>query len=771
MRYILYIKAWFDHVSGDGGIDALREALTEIVVAAFCVIGLIALVMAGVEVHLQGKTRVVIYYSAAYLPVLISFVFRRKLPFRFRINIVLLSLYALAVLILCGVGLSGAGIILLATFCVLTAAFQGVGPGLVSIGLSVAAIMGTGWAMSTGRLPIDIVAMTNSTRLEAWSMAVILFFLVVLIMVLCISLFQNSLQKTIDNLQEKKVLLQRTNQDLEEALRSSREKKAALKESEEFHKRLFEESPTALSLQDFSKVGAHVDTLLNKGVEDITGYLKTHGDEIKDLIKSVSITQVNLAAAELYGAGSRGRLLMGLESLIKSDDAQHFVDQIACFTSGEDRYEGEARKLNLQGETLDVIIRKTVLNREKNGLSKILVSVVDVTALYRAGREKQALEKQLNQTRKMETIGTLAGGIAHDFNNILFPISGHTEMLLAEMPEDSSHRKSLDQIYKGTQRAKELVKQILSFSRQEPGDLKIIKIQPILTEVLKLIRATIPATIEIRQDIDENCGPIKADPTQIHQILMNLFTNAWHAVEDGGCRDGVLAVSLSETEFGASGPQVCLVVRDTGTGIKGEIMDKIFDPFFTTKEQGRGTGMGLSVIHGIVSKMGGEIRVKSREGKGTAFHIYFPLEKGADQVAPGQAPVGLKGGNEHIFLIDDEKEVLSMETKMLERLGYAVSSCTDSNEALKIFQADPGAYDLVISDVAMPHIPGDALAVKLQNIRPDIPILLCTGYSRTVTEAKALDMGIRALLAKPVSMKELDRAVRDILDTPQPCQS
>ncbi len=760
MRLSFYIKTWFDHVSGDGGIDALRKALTEIVVAVFCVIGLLALVMAGVEVHLQGKTQVVLLYIGAYLPVLISFVFQRKIPFRYRINIVLLSLYALAVLILGGVGLSGAGIILLATFCVLAAAFQGVGPGFISIGMSMAAVMATGWAMSTGRLSVDIVAMTNSTRPEAWIMAAILFFLVAVIMVLCISLFQNSLQKTIDNLQEKKGLLQRTNQNLEDALKSSREKEAALKESEEFHKRLFEESPTALYLQDFSKVGGQVDTLLDGGVEDINGYLKTHGDETKDLVESVEITQVNRAAIELYKAGSRSRLLTGLGALIKSDDAQHFIDQITCFISGQDRYESEARNLDFQGNTLDVIIRKTVLNREKNGLSKILVSVVDVTALHRAGREKQELEKQLQQTRKMETMGTLAGGIAHDFNNILFPISGHTEMLLEDMPQDSPYRMSLDQIHSGTLRAKELVKQILSFSRQEPGDLRSIKVQHIVKEALKLIRATIPATIEIRKDITD-CRPVKADPTQIHQIVMNLCTNAWHAMEDGG---GVLTVSLREAKFESAGPHACLVVTDTGTGIKQEIIDKIFDPFFTTKEQGRGTGMGLSVIHGIVSKMGGGVRVKSREGHGTAFQIYFPLEKGDEEVIRIGDPVTLQGGKEHIFLIDDEECVISMETRMLERLGYQVSFCTDSNDALKHFQADPGKYDLVISDVAMPHMAGDTLVVKLRDIRPDIPILLCTGYSGTVSETKALDMGIQGLLTKPVSMRDLALGIRQILD-------
>jgi len=416
------------------------------------------------------------------------------------------------------------------------------------------------------------------------------------------------------------------------------------------------------------------------------------------------------------------------------------------------------------------MLRKTVIKREKNGLSKIIVSVTDVTDLQRSHREKAKLEQRLHQAQKMESIGTLAGGIAHDFNNILFPIVGYTEMLLEDTPEDSPTRDSLNQIHTSALRAKSLVKQILTFSRQESSELMLMKMQPIIKETLKLIRSTIPTTIEIKQDIHPDCGVIKADPTQIHQIIMTLATNAYHAMEETG---GELKVRLKEIELGEydilrtnmkPGIYACLTITDTGRGMDKELTRKIFDPFFTTKEKGKGTGMGLSVVHGIVTNMNGAIQVYSEPGEGTQFHVYLPVEKNFSEEQVTHSKIEIQGGTEQILLVDDEEAILSMEKRMLERLGYQVTSRFSSLEALEAFRSSPDKFDLVITDMAMPNMSGDKLSVELTKIRPDIPVLLCTGFSETMSEESAASLGIKGFLWKPIIMKDLAQKIREVLD-------
>jgi PAS domain S-box-containing protein len=399
----------------------------------------------------------------------------------------------------------------------------------------------------------------------------------------------------------------------------------------------------------------------------------------------------------------------------------------------------------------------------KNGSVSKLTICRDVT------RYKK-LETQLQQAQKMESIGTLAGGIAHDFNNILFPVLGYTEMLMEDVPEDSPFRDSLNEIYTGSLRARELVKQILTFSRQESGELKLMKIQHIVKEALKLIRSTIPTTIEIKLNINAECGVIKADPTKIHQIIMNLTTNAYHAMENSG---GELKVSLNEIRLGeldiinpdmTPGVYACLTIADTGKGMNKELTKKIFDPFFTTKGKGKGTGMGLSVVHGIVKNLGGAIHVYSEPGKGTKFHIYLPVIENSSEKQEIQAKELIQGGIEKVLLVDDEEAILTMEKLMLERLGYQVSSCTSSIDALETFRDNPDKFDLVITDMAMPNMSGDKLSAELIKIRSEIPTLLCTGFSETISEEKAASLGIKGFLLKPIVMKDFSQKIREVLD-------
>jgi PAS domain S-box-containing protein len=424
-----------------------------------------------------------------------------------------------------------------------------------------------------------------------------------------------------------------------------------------------------------------------------------------------------------------------------------------------------------QGQIINGLMSARTL--EIDDKNYLLAATQDLTEIKKNEKERLNLEIRLQQAQKMESIGTLSGGIAHDFNNILFPILGYTEMLLEDVPEDSIFRDSLNKIYAGGLRAKDLVKQILTFSRQGDHQLKLIKIQPIIKEALKLIRSAIPTNIDIRKDIQEDCGFVMADPIQIHQIIMNLTTNAYHAMKETG---GKITVTLKEFEFGKidlinpdmePGIYACLMIADTGIGMNQELTTKIFDPFFTTKEKGKGTGMGLAVVHGIVNSLGGAIQVYSEPGIGTEFKLYFPVKKISFEKQNIQDKESIHNGTENILLVDDEEDIVTMEKKMLERLGYQVTAHISSVEALEDFRTNPDKFDLVITDMAMPNLPGDKLAVELNKIRPGISILLCTGFSEIMSEEQAASLGITGFLMKPIIMKVFVKKIREILDKNQ----
>lgn len=391
----------------------------------------------------------------------------------------------------------------------------------------------------------------------------------------------------------------------------------------------------------------------------------------------------------------------------------------------------------------------------------------DITSRKRAEEENAKLQIQLSQSQKMEAIGTLAGGIAHDFNNILSVIIGYTDLaMLGELSEN----KNLEQVLTAAKRAKELVMQILAFSRQSQVEPIPLKIQPIINEGLKMLRSSIPTTISITQDISPNCGLIIADPTQIHQILMNLCTNAYHAMEDGG---GTLSVSL-QTAFVdpdsqkelldvRAGEYVLLTVKDTGTGIKPGILGKMFDPYFTTKERDKGTGMGLAIIHGIIKEYGGAIDVESYIGEGTVFKVYFPVAEMNIELDTTDTEK-LPEGKEQILFIDDEEVLAEMGKEMLESLGYHVTVKWNSIEALTTFQNTPNKFDMVITDQTMPYMTGADLARRMLQIRPDIPIILCTGYSNLIDESSAKAMGIKEFVFKPLSRESLAKLIRNVLD-------
>lgn len=402
-----------------------------------------------------------------------------------------------------------------------------------------------------------------------------------------------------------------------------------------------------------------------------------------------------------------------------------------------------------------VVQRKTVSLKE------------EIEERKHAEEKRIELEKQLRQAHKMESIGTLASGIAHDFNNILTIILGYAELASEEKDPDNLIQ-DLEEIKKGGERAKELVKQILEFSRKTEYSYQPILLSPIIKETLKMLRASIPATIDIKQQINSS-GRVLADPTQIHQIMMNLCINAYHAMRETG---GTLHVSASDIELSREdsgsgvppGKYLKIEVSDTGCGITEEIKDRIFDPYFTTKETGEGTGLGLAVVHGIIKNSNGHISVYSESGQGTSFHIYLPLVEQKAATLQGDSIVNsIAGSGERILIVDDEVQITEIIRRYLSAEGYCIATYTNSGEALEEFQKDPDQFDLIITDMTMPYMTGAELSQRLLSIRPDIPIILCTGQSEIIDRKKAYAMGIAIYLKKPVSKQDLVAAVRKAL--------
>jgi PAS domain S-box-containing protein len=385
--------------------------------------------------------------------------------------------------------------------------------------------------------------------------------------------------------------------------------------------------------------------------------------------------------------------------------------------------------------------------------------------------ERKKFEEQIRQSQKMEAIGTLAGGIAHDFNNILAAIIGFTEMSAQKLEENTPLKHNLDQVLKSSYRARDLVKQILTFSRKNFEERKPVEISPIIKEALKLLRASIPTTIDIQVNIESHAGMINADSTQMHQVLMNLCTNAAHAMRDTG---GVLDISLCPVFLDAReitsypelqpGAYLQLTIRDTGAGIDPAIIDRIFEPFFTTKEVGQGTGMGLAVVHGIVKSHGGAITVDSKPGKGTTFHILLPKVEDKKERTKDKITT-IPKGTECILYVDDEAALVDLGQEMLESLGYRVTAKNNSVEALAAFKTDPHGFDIIITDQTMPAMTGFDLTKQIMHIRPDIPVILCTGHSDQVTQEMARDAGIREFVMKPMTIQTLAETVRSALDS------
>ncbi len=409
-------------------------------------------------------------------------------------------------------------------------------------------------------------------------------------------------------------------------------------------------------------------------------------------------------------------------------------------------------------------ISSSAVPDEDGKLDYLVYVITDVT-------ERKSLEEELFQAHKMEAMGTLAGGIAHDFNNILTAVLGYSELAKDEAHIKGLTTSYLDEVIKAALRARDMVKQILSFSHKKTGHLQPIAPHLIIEEALNLLRNSMPSSVNIRTRIDCDCGKINGDPTKLHQIIVNLCTNALKALDD---EKGVIEIHLRRRQLSADdlrtqeevrpGPFVELLVRDNGCGMSKTTKQHMFEPYFTTREVGQGTGLGLSIVYGLARNMGGIVRVHSQPGVGSEFRVLFPVLPAASERDTVPIIADLPMGTERIMVVDDEKMIAELQKALLEKQGYKVTALTSSNAALKLFSSDPEAFDLLLTDQTMPEISGHELAAKFLARRPDFPVILCTGYSSIISKQQALNMGIKFYVHKPVLRCDLVRFVRDVLD-------
>jgi len=480
---------------------------------------------------------------------------------------------------------------------------------------------------------------------------------------------------------------------------------------------------------------------VNPGVERITGY---SAEEVLAMTAPISV-------------------------MIAEDDRDSFSRKFRNALTGTRGENFAIRCLHKNGSKFWLSISWQPVFDTRGNFLGIRTSGRDVTAIKQAEEERLNLEKQLFVSQKMEAIGTLAGGVAHDFNNILSGIMGYAELALGQKDE-SIRSRNIQQILNAAERARNLVRQILAFSRHVEQDKKPMDLQGAVQEAMKLLRASIPKNIEMQQAFADQPVMIYADYTQMHQVIMNICTNAAYAMGEKG---GILEVRLvreniSEEQAGEvhlkPGSYARLSIADTGEGIDPAIVDRIFDPFFTTKKIGEGTGLGLSVVYGIVKNHEGMVQVRSRPAQGTAFHIYLPCLDGQRTGSESTGDQPVPGGSERILFVDDEEDLVSLMQIMLTDLGYRVTACVDGREALKIFETDPDGFDLIITDMTMPHLSGSELAQQIIKLRPGQPVILCTGYSSYINAEKAADLGVKLFLLKPVSKRQLAVAIREALD-------
>jgi len=727
----------------DGHLDAhsveyWRDRILEIIFRSIALLGGIAYVP---SMYLSIVEK--IWWLAAFNTMgyawFIWVAFFWRTSFAVRASSLLVFIYTLGVALLVKLGPFAAGSIWLFTFPVMTSLLFGLRPAIAALAVNAVTVICFGVALMANWLPI---AFMPSNMGDKWWVISANFLLLDTVATLSIAVLLRGLKSALEKQQQTRLSLEAKHQELQIANENLTREFAERRRAEDEIKRSHEILLTVLDSIDADVFVADLEThevlMMNRHMQESFGGDLT-GTKCWEAFQNRSLPCEPCQSETIVdGTGNATGLYVW---------------------EGDNPVTGR-RYLNFD----------RAINWIDGRLVRLQIAM-DITDLTRIREEKNNLETQLRQAHKMEAIGTLAGGIAHDFNNILAAILGYSEIALEDCDDQTPIAGYLGEILKAGHRAKDLTQQILTFSRQAEIAPKPVRLSSIVREAVKLLRASIPATITIREELHSDTAVI-ADPTQLHQVVMNLATNAAHAMEKNG---GVLTITLSDVELdldqetinglGGSRWFLELTVADTGLGIDETMLDRIFDPYFTTKIKGKGTGMGLSVVHGIVKNCGGEIRVESAEGKGAVFRIYLPAQNVTNR-ALEKATVDKTsfGHQETILIVDDEPQIAHVIQLMLESLGYHVVAHTSSRAALQSFEASPQQFDLVITDMTMPELTGEEFAQSVRLIAPDTPIIMCTGFNEHMNEDRARQIGIQRLVYKPIVRNSLAEIVRRALN-------
>ena len=724
--------------------DRVREDLLDKLLVSVAVVALPALIASLYRMVDIGWQNIMVVHIISYAAVAAAALLRRRLRLFPKALIVVSIGFVNGVLGILFMGLIGSGGLFMMFTIILATMFIGVRLGGMLILVSCLLLLLSAFGFQAGFLTYTFSVGDASVGLSSWVSRILVFVLFSAILIMTLGRLITHLLDSSNVLERRSDELKLLYEKLSEEFAGKIKTEQALQQSESKYRLLAENASDVIWTSDLndnvSYVSPSVHRFLGYTPEEFTAntldtYLTPNSLEIaRDVITRKIKSSKHTDDRDLKP------VTLELESICKDGSIKWSETTMSFLQDPGGRYVG------------------------------ILGASRDITERKRSSLEKQNLQKQLMHSQKMEAIGTLAGGIAHDFNNILSAIVGYAELIQLSAVKDRQVSRYLDKLLAAGDRAKDLIRQILTFSRQTDQERKPVSIKHITEEALSLLEASLPSTISLRVDLASE-SLVMADPTQIHQIVMNLCTNAGHAMEG---KEGVLDVRLDDIEDTSTltdrypnltpGSYIQLVVKDTGHGISPESMERIFEPFYTTKDQDQGSGLGLAVIHGIVESLGGVIDVESEPGVGTVFYLCIPRIESVAIDTADAISADSPGGNEHILLVDDEPDLLDIGEQTLIGLGYQVTSVLSPIEALDIFQQQPERFDLVITDYAMPRMAGDRFARQLLDLRKDIPIILCTGYGQDFTREKAAKNGFKGFLMKPIHLSEIAALVRKVLD-------